>query len=467
VAAGMNTIGIMSSAGVGKAMAEWIRDGEAPMDLWSVDIARADPLWNEDAFLSQRTPEAVAQQFAVHWPGKQFVSGRNLRLSPLHQAWSQQGAVSGVSGGWERPLWFARAADEKEMRYGYGPQHWWPMAEREARAMAAGVALIELTPFSKIAVEGPDAESFLQRVAAGDVDVPPGRCVYTQMLNERGGIEADLTIRRDGESAYRIIGGAPTRWRDLARLRKLAGDARVTVTDHSEDEAVLGVMGPEAAALIERAGIDGCDLSGLAFSTAASARIAGVPVTLQRLSYAGEYGFELYVARTQATRLHAALARDGIPGLGLNALDGCRLEKGFRHWGHDIGPDDTPLEAGLGFAVAFDKPHDFIGRTALERQKEKGPTRRLVLFEADPSVPLLLHDEPIYRDGERVGLTTSGGRGPRTGKMLCFGYVTMAENVLSAPHEVAIAGKRFLLTALTRPPYDPKGLRMRRERISA
>lgn len=467
VAAGMNTIGIMSSAGVGKAMAEWIRDGEAPMDLWPVEIARADPSWNDDAFLSQRTPEAVAQQFAMHWPGKQFSSGRNLRLSPFHEGWARQGAVFGVSGGWERPLWFAGAAEEREMRYGYGPQHWWPMAEREARAMAAGVALIELTPFSKIAVEGAGAESFLQRVAAGNVDVPPGRCVYTQLLNARGGIEADLTIRRESETAYRIIGGAPTRWRDFARLRKLVGDDRVTITDKSEDEAVLGVMGPEAAALIERAVVDGCDLSGVAFSTAASAHIAGVPVTLQRLSYAGEFGFELYVARTHATRLLAAFTREGIPGLGLNALDGCRLEKGFRHWGHDIGPDDSPLEAGLDFAVAFDKPHDFVGRAALERQREKGVSRRLVLFEADPSVPLLLHDEPIHRDGERVGLTTSGSRGPRTAKMLCFGYVTMAENLLSASYEVAIAGRRYPLTALARPPYDPRGSRMRQERILA
>ncbi len=467
VAAGMNTIGIMSSAGVGKAMAEWVRDGEAPMDLWPVDIARADPLWNDDRFLAARIPEAVAQQFAMHWPGKQLATGRNLRLSPLHEAWAARGAVFGVSGGWERPLWFAATADEREMRYSYGPQAWWPAAEREARAMAEGVALIELTPFSKIIVEGPDAEPFLQRVMAGDMAVTPGRLVYTQMLNARGGIEADLTVRRMSETAWRIVGGAPTRWRDLARLKKLAGDARLTVTDLSEAEAVLGVMGPAAAALIERTRIDGCDLAAIALSTAARARIAGVPVTLQRLSYAGEYGFELYVAMTDAAKLHAALAREGIPGLGLHALDGCRLEKGYRHWGHDIGPDDTPLEAGLAFAVAFDKPHDFIGRTALERQKVEGLTRRLVLFEADAAVPLLLHDEPIYRDGERVGLTTSGSRGPRTGKMLCFGYVTMAENLLSAPYEIAIAGRRFPLTALARPPYDPKGLRMRQERISA
>jgi 4-methylaminobutanoate oxidase (formaldehyde-forming) len=392
------------------------------------------------------------------------VTGRNLRLSPFHDAWTKQGAVFGVSGGWERPLWFARAPEEREMRYSYGPQAWWPMAEAEAKAMAAGVALIELTPFSKIAVEGPDAERFLQCVAAGDMGMAPGRLVYTQMLNRRGGIEADVTVRRESETAYRIIGGAATRWRDLARLRRLAGDARVTITDLSEDEAVLGVMGPEAAALIERAGIDGCDLSGIAFSTAAKARIAGIPVIVQRLSFAGEYGFELYVAKTRAAKLHAALAGEGIAGLGLNALDGCRIEKGYRHWGHDIGPDDTPLEAGLGFAVAFDKPHDFIGRTALERQKEQGLARRLVLFEADPSVPLLLHDEPIYRGGERVGLTTSGSRGPRTGKMLCFGYVTTSHDLLTAPYEVAVAGERFPLTALARSPYDPEGLRMRQER---
>jgi len=467
VAAGMNTIGIMSAAGVGRVMAQWIRDGEAPMDLWPVDIARADPLWNDDGFLAARTPEAVAAQFEMHWPGRQHVTGRNLRMSAFHDMWAAEGAVFGVTGGWERPLWFASAPEEREMRYTYGAQSWWPAAEREARAMRDGVALIELTPFSKIAVEGPDAESFLQRVAAGNMAVEPGRLVYTQMLNTRGGIEADLTVRRVAETAYRVIGGAATRWRDLARLKKLVGEARVTISDCSEDEAVLGVMGPEAAELLRRAGSDGCDLGSMAFSTAARARIAGVPVTLQRLSYAGEYGFEIYVSRDDAARLHAALkAAGGNAHLGLNALDGCRLEKGFRHWGHDIGPDDTPLEAGLGFAVAFGKAQEFIGRTALERQKEKGVRRRLVLFEADAAVPLLLHDEPIYHDGERVGLTTSGGRGPRTGKMLCFGYVTTSTgaklaDLHRAPYEVAIAGHRFGLTALARPPYDPDGLRMR------
>ncbi len=464
VAAGMNTIGIMSSAGVGRVMAEWVRDGEAPMDLWPVDIARADPLWNDDQLLAARTPEAVGDQFAMHWPGKQHQTGRDLRRSPFHAAWAARDAVFGVSGGWERPLWFASGAEEREMRYSYGAQSWWPAARREARAMAAGAALIDLTPFSKTSVEGADAEAFLQYVAAGDMGVDAGRCVYTQMLNARGGIEADVTVRRVSETAYCIIGGAATRWRDLARLKRLAGDRRVTIRDVSETQAVLGVMGPEAGALIEAAGIEGCELRAIAFSTAVAARIAGLPVTLQRLSYAGEYGFEIYVANDDAARLLALFK--GIGGLGLNALDGCRLEKAYRHWGHDIGPDDTPLEAGLGFAVAFDKKGDFIGRDALDRQREAGLARRLVLFEADAAVPLLLHDEPIFRNGERVGLTTSGGLGPRTDKMLCFGYVTMTDDLYGSGYEIVVAGERFDLTALARPPYDPEGLRMRQERTA-
>jgi len=462
VAAGMNTIGIMSSAGVGRVMAEWIRDGEAPMDLWVVDIARADPLWDDDQFLAARTPEAVGNQFAMHWPGKQHQTGRDLRRTPFHAAWTERAAVFGVSGGWERPLWFAASPEEGEMGYSYGAQSWWPAARREARAMSDRAALIDLTPFSKISIEGADAEAFLQFVAAGDMDVKPGRCVYTQMLNARGGIEADVTVRRVSKTAYCIIGGAATRWRDLARLKRLAGDRRVTISDMSETQAVLGVMGPEAGALLEDAGIEGCDPRTVAFSTAAEARIAGVPVTLQRLSYAGEYGFEIYVANNDAARLHGRFG--GAASLGLNALDGCRLEKGYRHWGHDIGPDDTPLEAGLGFAVAFAKNTDFIGRDALKRQRQKGLSRRLVLFEADQAVPLLLHDEPIFRNGERVGLTTSGGRGPRTGKMLCFGYVTMSDDLHGTGYEVVVAGERFGLTALARPPYDPKGLRIRQER---
>jgi 4-methylaminobutanoate oxidase (formaldehyde-forming) len=299
--------------------------------------------------------------------------------------------------------------------------------------------------------------------------VAPGRLVYTQMLNARGGIEADVTVRREGAEAYLVVGGAPTRWRDLARLRRLADGSRVAIADRSEEEAVLGVMGPEAGALLAAAGLDECDLAAIAFSTASPARVGGVAVTLQRLSYAGEYGFEVFVARADAERLIEALnaAAGGAPAhLGLYALDACRMEKGFRHWGHDIGPDDTPLEAGLGFAVAFGKRAAFIGRDALLRQREKGVGRRLLLFEADPLVPLLLHDEPIYREGERVGLTTSGARGGRTGKMLCFGYVTVARgerlaDISAAPYEIAIAGERFRLKALARPPFDPEGRRLR------
>ena len=472
VAAGFNSTGMMSSAGAGRVMAQWIAAGEAPMDLWDMDIARFDRAANTGPFLATRVTEAVGEVFAMHWPYRQASAGRGMRRSALHDAFAAAGAVFGAPAGWERPLWFARDASESRIRYSYGAQHWWPAAEREATAVRDGVALLELTPFTKIDVRGPDAPALLQRLCTRDVDIAPDRAVYTLVLNPRGGIEADVTVTRIDEHAFRIVSGAATRAKDLAWLerhrRRL--DLTAEVFDATSGEVVLGIVGPRSRELLQP--LTPADLSNDAWPFAASRRIelAAASIRMTRLSYTGEIGFELCIPVENAPAVYEAIVGAGqalgLVHCGHLALDACRLEKGYRHWGHDIGAHDTPLEAGLGFAVAWDKPDGFIGRDALLVRCRKGIERRLLQFAVGGTHPLLLHDEPVYRHGTLVGHTTSGGRGFRIGLSLCFAYVrcepgTPRSELLGDGYEIGVAGERFPLRALARPAYDPDGARLR------
>ena len=472
VAAGFSSTGMMSSAGAGRAMAQWIVAGEAPMDLWDTDVARFDRASNAAPYLVARVTEAVGEVFQMHWPYRQAGAGRGVRRSALHHAWAAAGAVFGAPAGWERPLWFARDESESRLRYSYGAQAWWPAAEREAAAIRDGVALLELTPFTKIDVRGTDALALLQRLCTGDVDVEPDRAVYTLMLNARGGIEADVTVTRLDGRAFRVVSGAATRVRDLAWMDRHRRHLRLAteVFDATSGEVVLGVVGPRSRALLQS--LTPADLSNEAWPFAASRRIELGPASIRmtRLSFTGELGFELYIPVENAPAVYESVA-DAGQALGLVhggylALESCRLEKGYRHWGHDIGPHDTPLEAGLGFAVAWDKPGGFIGRDALRARHRKGIDRRLLQFEVTGAHPLLLHDEPVYRGGTLVGHTTSGGRGFRTGCSLCLAYVqcepgTPRRELLGGDYEIGIAGERFPLRALARAAYDPAGARLR------
>ena len=465
VAAGFNSIGIVSSAGAGRVMAEWLLDGAPAMDVWEVDIARFEPDMATPAFLRARVQEAVAGQLDMHWPYKQMKTGRDLRQTPMHEAWRGMGAVFGAPAGWERPLWFAQDTAETAPRYSYGDQPWWPAAERECRAAMDGAVLIDLSPFGKLEIAGPGAKELLQRLCANDVDVAPGRVVYTQMLNRRGGIEADATVTRLAAERFRFVGGAPTRRRDLAWLRRHADRFDgVDIRDVTRDVAVIGLMGPKAADVLGAAAP-----TGQPFGTSVEIDVAGVPVRAARVSFVGEFGWELYVPWDRAGDVLTKLLEADARPMGLHAVDCCRMEKGFRHWGHDIGPEETPLEAGLGFAVAWDKPGGFLGREALLQQREAGVGKRLLQFAVDGpdgAHPLLLHDEPIFRDGQLVGRTTSGARGFRTGRALCLGYVPCApgeglRDLMQGRFEIGVAGARLDMTPLPAAPYDPTGARMR------
>ncbi|MGI9353533.1 MAG: GcvT family protein [Rhizobiaceae bacterium] len=461
VATGMNSVGIMSSAGVGRVLADWIIHDQPPMDLWEVDIARVDPATADVAHMRSRMEEAVSDQFTMHWPYKQSKAGRGLRKSVLHDKWAELGAIFGVTGGWERGLWYARDEIERNLPYSVGVQPWQVIAEREAAEMSTGAVLLDLTPFGKFDVSGKDALAFVQNIAAAQMDTEIGQAVYTPLLNANGGIEADVTITRCGEAQFRITSGAATRWRDRARFRRQSSGYSVAVNDVTEDEAVIGVMGIRSREILSQ--LCDHDWDSFQFATTQEVRVLDVTVIATRLSFVGELGWELSVPNKNAGVIFDALIGEGARPMGHYALDACRIEKGFYHWGHDLGPEIMPLEAGLGWTVDWGK--DFFGKDALLEQKQGGVTRKLCLFQVDGD-PLVLHDEPIWEKGKVVGLTTSGGKGVRTGLTLSFGLIDReanetAEATAGRTFKIEIAGKRYTARALRQIPYDPKGERMR------
>ena len=471
VAAGFNSTGIAASPGVGRALAQWIVDGEAPMDLWDVDTTRAEPFQKSLSYLRDRTVEALGLMYDMHWPDRQPESARGARRLPYHDRLLEAGAVMGVASGWERPMFYAVGDEARAYRYSFGKPCWHEAAAREAQATRNDVALYDLTPFAKFEVQGPDAESELQRLCANDIAVETGRAVYSQMLNTKGGIEADLTVTRLGDERFLVVTGSTTRMHDWDWLtRNFSDGAAVAMTDVTSAFAVLGVMGPKSRALLET--LSDADFSGetFPFGTSQDFELGYANVRGQRVSYVGDLGWELYIPTEFAAHVYETLvkvdAEFGLRHAGLHCQDGLRLEKGFKHWGHDIGPEDTPLEAGLGFAVAWDKGTDFIGREALLAQREAGITRRLAIFTVE-GAPRLLHEEPIWRDGKLVGTTTSGGYAFSIGKPISMGYVELdgdtvtRETVLAGSYEIEVAGERLPADVSLAAPFDPKGERMR------
>ncbi len=471
-AAGFNSIGIQSSGGAGKVLADWIIDGRPPMDLWDVDIRRMMPFQRNAAYLHDRTVESLGLLYAMHWPFRQPETARGVRRSALHDRLAARGACFGEVAGWERTNWFAPTGVAAEYEYTYGRQNWFPYSAAEHQAVRTNVGIFDQSSFGKFVLQGPDAEDVLNRICANDVSVPIGKLVYTQWLNEHGGIEADLTVTREELDRYLIVTAAATQIRDFTWLTAhIPEGARAVATDVTSASAVLSVMGPNARALLQ--GLTGTDLSNEAFPFATSQIIdlGYACVRASRVTFVGELGWELYIPTEYATGVFDTIVEAGA-GIGLahcgyHALNSLRMEKGYRHWGHDISPDETPLEAGLGFAVAWDKPGGFIGRDALAAQKSAGLRQRLVQFAlADPD-RLLYHNEPIWRDGELVGRITSGMYGHTVDASVGMGYVARADRMIdkawidAGSYEIEVAGERVAARAQLEPFYDPKSLRVR------
>jgi glycine cleavage system T protein len=471
LAAGFNSIGFLSGPGAGSVLADWIIDGRSPIDMPETDPRRVAPHETNRRFLEQRVTESLDVSYEIHWPFQQRTSARGLRRSPLYERTAAAGAVFGELLGWERANWYAPPGVPKTDVYSFGRQNWFEPSAAEHRAVREGAGLFDTSSFGKLLVQGRDAAAVLQRVCANDVAVQPGRIVYTQWLNEFGGIEADVTVTRLDETQFLVLSGPATVRRDHDWLSRHIGPGDfATVADVSGTMAMVTVMGPDSRRLLQP--LTDADLSDAAFPFGQSREIdLGYGfVRATRMTYVGELGWELLIPADLAVHVYDTITRAGAPlGLrhaGYYALNSLRLEKGYRSWGHDISGGDTPLEAGLGFAVAWDKPGGFIGREALHKQRDGGVGRRLVQFALEDPDVLAYHDEPIYRDDVLVGRVASAAYGHTLGRTVALGYVTAPPGAgrswyLTGSYQIEVAAERVPARPSLRPLYDPGSERIK------
>ncbi len=474
VAAGFNSVGIASAGGAGKYLAEWMMIGQPTLDLWSVDIRRFSSWANNRAYLRTRVVEVLGLHYQPAWPNREPETARGIRQTAIHHRLTTAGACFGVKNGWERPLWFARdptpshplMAATPVMEYSFDRQNWFQNHAFEHQACRKQVALFDQSGFGKLIVQGPDAVSVLQRVCGNNVEVPIGRVVYTGMFNARGGFESDLTLVRTGREEFYLITGTGQPIRDAAWIRRsLEEHERVTVTDVTGAYGVLGVMGPQARALLSR--VSEADFSAFPFGTAREISIGLATVRAVRITYVGELGWELHVPMEQMELAYDALRAAGedlgAVLAGHYAINSLRLEKGFRAWGAELSPDDSPLEAGLGFAIDWNK--DFVGRLMLLKHKAAPLRRRLGIFVLTDPRPVLWGGEMIYRDGVKVGYTTSGSYAHSLGGAIGMGYVNdreglTDEHLVVGRYEINVNGKRVRAKLHTQAPYDPQRTRV-------
>ena len=471
VGAGFNAFGIASAGGAGKALAEWVAAGEPPMDLWPVDIRRFGRPHDSVAWTRARTLEAYAKHYTMAWPFEEHRSGRPNRISPLYPILKEAGACFGEKLGWERPNWFARNGEAAEDRYSYGRQNWFAAVGEEHAACREAAVVFDQSSFAKFVVKGPDAAAAMSWICANDVDRPPGRLVYTQMLNRKGGIQCDLTVARLAEDSYYVVTGTGFATHDHAWIeRSIPEGSRAELFDVTSAYGVLSLMGPRSREILQKLARD--DLSNAAFPFGHWRRLEIGPVAVRalRVTYVGELGWELHVPSEQLATLYRLLMEAGAPlGLrnaGYRAIESLRREKGYRAWGSDIGPDYSPLEAGLGWAVKLKKNVDFQGRAALLEAREKPLAKSLACFTVDDPGIVLLGRETIYRDGERVGWLSSAGWGYTVERNIGYGYVRRAAGVDEAflaagSYELEVASERVPCRYEAAALYDPDNRRVK------
>ncbi len=471
VGAGFNAFGIAGGGGAGKALAEWVAGGEPPYDLWPVDIRRFGRGHSDVEWVRTRTLEAYAKHYAMAWPHEEYAYGRPLRRSALYDRLKSQGACFGEKLGWERPNWFASEGEKAEDAYTFGRPNWFDAVAREHKATRERVALFDQSSFAKFLMVGKDAEAALSWICANDVRRPVGSLIYTQMLNARGGIEADLTLSRLTDDRYYIVTGTGFATRDFNWIsRNIPTGLDAHLLDVTSAYATLSLMGPQARDVLQMLTRDDISNAACPFGQMRHLRVAGAPVMALRVTYVGELGWELHVptefARTVYEALMAAGAPLGIANGGYRAIESLRLEKGYRAWGSDIGPDHTPLEAGLGWAVKLKGNVPFSGRDALAAQLANPLKKRLCGFTVDDPTIILLGRETVYRNGDRVGWLTSGGFGHTIGKPIGYGYVRNATGLdtpylKSGRYELEVATALVPCTLHLKPLYDPQSERIR------
>ena len=466
VAAGFNSVGIQSAGGAGQALAQWMEDGQKPFDLGDVDIGRMQPFQGNKHYLFERSKETLGLLYADHFPYLQKKTARGVRRTPFHHHLQENGAVFGELAGWERANWFANPGQNANYAYSWKRQNFFDNVAAEHKAVRNNLGLYDMSSFGKIRVEGPDACAFMNYIGGGQYDVPQGKIVYTQFLNDRAGIEADVTVTRLSEICYLVVTPAATRLADQTWMMRHKGAFNVVITDVTAGEGVLAVMGPNARKLLERVSPNDFSNANNPFGTAQNIELGMGLARVHRVTYVGELGWEVYVGADMAGHafetLWEAAQSFNAKLCGMHMMDTCRIEKGFRHFGHDITCEDHVLEAGLGFCVKTDKA-SFMGREAVLRKKEAGLDRRMVQFKLKDPEPLLYHNEPIIRDGEIVGFLSSGNYGHYLGAAIGLGYVPClgetASDILASHYEIDVAGIRVKAEASLKSMYDSTGER--------
>jgi 4-methylaminobutanoate oxidase (formaldehyde-forming) len=473
VAAGLNSLGILQGGGVGKIMAQWIVDGYCPVEAHHIDIARCFPFQGTQKYLTDRTVETLGLQYQLIFPNTSMQTARNVRRTAIHEQLAKAGAFFVEGMGWEIPDWYAPAGVEAKIeKYTWGRQNWFEHLAEEHRACREDVILMDVTSMSKFLVQGRDAEKVLNQICGNDVAVPVGKVVYTQWLNERGGMEADLTVTRLAEDKYFIVSAGDFYTHDLMWLKKhIPNDAHAFVTDMTSGYMLMNIQGPKSRKLVSRLTTTDVSKEAFPYMTAQEIDINYAVAQVMRVTYEGELGFELYVPTEFSAHVYESVVEAGqdlgLKHAGFQALNSLRIEKAYREYGHDMDNNDTPLEAGLGWAVKFDKPGGFIGRDALLRHKESGPLKyRMVQFLLEDPKPLLYGNEIIYRDGKIVGHLQTGAYGFTLGGAMGMGFVENEEGatpefINSGKYEIDIAGERFPAKASLRPMYDPKNERVK------
>ncbi len=472
VAAGMNSLGILTGGGVGSVVASWIVDGAPPVDVTDIDIARLSPFQTSRPYLAERSVELLGRLHSTgSWPHSTPATARNVRRSPIHERLEQAGANFFESSGWENTAWFAPDGFKTRFELSYGRQDWWEYHAAEHQAVRSGVALLDLSAMSKFLLQGPDAEKVLNRLSGNNIAVPVGQCVYTQWMNGQGGIEADLTVTRVGDDRFLLVVAESFHRRVETMLkRNIAAEDRVYVTDVTSGYALLSIQGPDSRTLLSEVTTASLDNDVFPYFTAQDIDLHYARGMAFRMSFVGELGWELYIPSEFALGVYDRIVEVGhelgLIHAGMETLESTRTEAGRRDYGLDMENTDTPLEAGVGFALDFDKPGGFIGRDALLKQREHRPyASRLVQFLLEDPEPLLYGEEPIVMNGEPVGYLRSGAYGHTLGGAMGMGYVEHADGVTldlitSSTFEIQVAGERYPARASLRPMYDPKNLRV-------
>ena len=457
---GFNSIGIASSGGAGRVTAEWMINGHINEDLFSLDIKRFQKFHSSKKFIIERVTETLGDLYGMHWPYKQHKTSRNQKLLPYHEELKKAGACFGVAGGFERPMWYSLNDKEPKYEYNFGYQNWYPSAEFETKNARKNVGLFDFSSFSKFDLRGEKTHQELQKICTANIKNDIGKTTYTHMLNEDGGIETDLTATCMNKDYFRIVSSAANREHDKFHILKYLSN-EVSLKDVTEEICCLGIFGPKSKEMISKISKDDFSSENFPFGFGKSIKINEISVWAQRLSYVGEFGYELYIDSRDAKNLYKILIEEGknfeLSHCGMHAMDIMRMESGFVHWGHDISPEENQYEAGLKFAISYKKNVNFIGKEALIKIKDKKPKKQLMMFvlqDNKPGEPLLLHEEPIYFENKIIGRTTSGNYSFCYNKNLFFGYVNSENSYETLKNKkifIEVEKQKYPVTILEKP----------------